>query len=212
MVPPRLAALLQAGHHFEHLVHATADLLALLAQHIDLLGQFLELLLAFLGRLVLGLRRGQGLLEITHLRLRGLPLPSQGANELGRLDDLLLEEIGLLQVDHDSLRLHPHLRPSGWVVFHACPVPRSSTPSSRRKAPVIASMFSCTSAATSVLSGCWNTIVTPRLAQDSGTPGPRYRSKGCTSAIGSRLCARIVRSIPSKVVAGPVTIARSRRT
>src|SRR5438093_5579597 len=64
MLPPRLAAVLQAGHHLQHLADTSADLLALLAQHVDLLGQLLDLLLALFRSVDLRLRRCDGLLQL----------------------------------------------------------------------------------------------------------------------------------------------------
>src|SRR2546428_3826698 len=206
VVPPRLAAaFLEAGHHLEHLVDPPPDHLALLTQHVELLRQLAQLLTTLFRRVELGL-------QITHLRLRPLTFAAQGADEFRRLDDLLLQKVELLEVHNDSLRLHPRLRPCRAVRVHRDSAPRSFAWSSRLKAAVIASILSCASWAVSVLSACWNTICTARLAHPAGTPGPRYRSKICTSAIGRRLARRMTRSIASNVVPGAVTIARSRRT
>jgi len=70
MFPPRLAAFLQSGHHLEHLVDAPADLLALLAQQIDLLRQIPQLFAALLRGVDLRLRGGQGFLQVPRLRQR----------------------------------------------------------------------------------------------------------------------------------------------
>src|SRR5207245_10167701 len=97
------------------------------------------------------LSRGQGVGGFLGLRQKGLPLSPQRPDELGRLHDLLLQEIDLLQVDDDLSPFHRHLR--GFLLSHRVAGPLSLAPRSRPRSRTIESWAAWTSSAASVRSG-----------------------------------------------------------